>query len=114
MPLTSPPDVRIGTDPTWRPTEWDDSPPPNMAEGFSLSPESVKYAHWTVAVDDEAPRGFRLLLAHPGTTRDGAVTVPAGGGAVTYRVILAQGDDDTASETITGPAGRVSIVRSQP
>lgn len=81
MPLTTPPQVRIGDDSTWHHTEWDTSVSKEQVDrgAREMSARDVQFWKWTVAADGEVPQVYRLLVAGPNAPATvGAVTVPAG------------------------------------
>jgi len=88
VPLTSPPEVRIGADLTWYPMEWDDTPPPS-GRGPKMTARDVQFFRWTVTVDAEAPRVARLYVSGPdGPEAEGAVVVPVGTHPTLVRLTL--------------------------
>lgn len=85
MPLTTPPDVKIGVLP-WTATTWDTLADPTTAQRGTpeLSVDGREYLRWTVYLDDEPAQVARLLVqgetAPTPTTGQpvAALTIPAG------------------------------------
>ena len=101
MPLTSPPPVRIGDDPTWHPTSFDATTYPEQVQrGHErLDPAGVEYQHWTVRLsDDEPTQVVRLRCAGPDATAAERQAVP---GVHPAAVVVPRGTHPTTLKIVT-------------